>query len=111
MPRITPTVTEYQALLDRIAALEAGADALKSYPGTRPSSANVTYGDGKLRHYLATSSMTTGKTSPDAHIIHSSWDWGSSSSGWEAQLAIAHDDCLYVRHQKGDSTWSSWRKI
>ena len=47
---------------------------LSVYPSARPSSANTRYGDGLLRYYLATSSMTTGKPPSDAMILHMGWD-------------------------------------
>ena len=37
---------------------------------SRPASANITTNDGKMTHFLATSSMTTGKPTQDGHIIN-----------------------------------------
>lgn len=53
---------------------------------SRQANMNVCYGDGTLRHFMATSSTTTGKpTAGDAHIIHLSWD---NNGGFDGQIAL-----------------------
>ena len=81
---------------------------LYNFFDSRPASANNQYGDGKLRHYMATSSMTTGKPPVDAHIIHSAWDY---NNGYDAQLAIGNANSgLYYRTQS-QGTWQAWKQV
>ncbi len=77
-----------------------------TYPGGRRPSANISWADGGLHYYLATSSMTEGKPSTDGHILHFSWD----NSSWEAQLSIPADrnGSPQWRQQEGGA-WSSWK--
>jgi len=56
----------------------------QSGSSSRPTTANVTFADNKIRYYLATSSMTEGKPVGDGHIIHMAWDNGK----WDAQIAV-----------------------
>lgn len=82
--------------------------ALRNFFDSRPASANNQYGDGKLRHYMATSSMTTGKPPIDAHIIHSAWD---NTGGYDAQLAIGnYNRGLFFRTQEY-GTWQAWKQV
>lgn len=80
---------------------------LKS-PYGRTSSANLVFGDTKLRFFIATSSMTTGKPPENAHIIHLSWD---HTAGWETQIAVATGTGnLYTRAQN-NGTWGPWKRL
>ena len=72
---------------------------------TRPTSANTCYADGKLRVYLATSTMTTGKPPSDAQILHLAWD----NSKYDSQIAVSTSGDLYWRTQKGSDTWGAWQ--
>lgn len=83
---------------------------LSVYPSSRPTSANTRYGDGLLRYYLATSSMTTGKPPSDAQILHLAWD---NTGGFDAQLAIGttSNNTLYYRNMNGGTTWNAWKTV
>ena len=60
--------------------------SVKNYYDSRPTSADVMFGDGRLRQFKASSSMTTGKpTIGDSHIIHLPWD---ANDGFDAQIAV-----------------------
>lgn len=74
----------------------------------RQTSANTIYGDGKLRVYLSSDSMTSGKPPIDGIILHGAWDWES----YNGQLCIGNnsDAFLYVRGSDG-STWGNWHKV
>ena len=59
----------------------------------RPTTANVSFHDGKLRYFLATSAMTEGKPPGDARILHFAWD----NTGWDVQLAATTTNNIYIR--------------
>ena len=81
---------------------------LRNFFNSRPESANNQYGDGKLRHYMATSSMTTGKPPADAHIIHSAWD---NTGGYDAQLAIGNSNSGLFFRTQSQGTWQVWKQV
>lgn len=71
----------------------------------RPTTANTNYHDNKLRYYLASASMTTGKPSGDGHILHMAWD----NSGWDSQLAvITSGPHIQIRSEDGSGNWGNW---
>ena len=81
---------------------------LDGYYSSRQTSANVDFGDGKLRYFLATSSMTTGKPPVDSQIIHMDWD---NTGNWAAQLAVdSAAGRLFTRGHNG-GTWTSWKEF
>lgn len=84
------------------------ADSIKTYT-TRPASANKLFGDGKLRYFLATSSMTEGKPpAGDAGVLDLAWD---NDGGWDAQIAIPMPNGpLQIRSMKS-GTWQPWKSI
>ena len=79
----------------------------------RPASANLNYGDGKLRYFIATSSMSTGKptfngTAHDAQIIDLPWD---NTGGFDSQVAVSNvTGQLSVRSQQ-DGKWQPWHSV
>ena len=89
---------------------------LFNYYTSRPSSANLNAdGSGKLRHFKATSSMTTANGHPgaDGHILWFSWD---NTGGYDAQLIIptsASNTSRYLmyRGQNGSNTWGDWQIV
>lgn len=87
-----------------------GAGALTSWK-YRPTTANNTFADTKVRYYLATSSMGTGKPPNDGAILHLPWD----NSSWDMQLSIsASDGTVSVRVQNGSADWSEstgWKAL
>lgn len=87
-----------------------GAGALTSWK-YRPTTANNTFADAKVRYYLATSSMTTAKPPNDGAILHLPGDNGS----WDMQLSISDKDgAVSVRAQNGSADWSKstgWRTL
>ena len=77
---------------------------------SRPTTADTNYHDNKLRYYLATSSMTTGKPANDAHILHMAWD----NTGWDGQIALftgATYTHLQIRSEDGSGTWNAWTYV
>jgi len=86
------------------------AKVLENYYSSRPTTANVKFGDGGLRTFMATSSMdvTTGKPPYDAAIIHCAWD---NTGGWEAQLAIGNSSAGVFYRSQNSGTWDFWRTL
>lgn len=81
---------------------------LTTYYASRPTSANVNFGNNTgLYTFLATSAMTTGKPANDAHILHMEWD---NSLSWAAQLALLNNGGVQYRYQSGTS-WQAWRTL
>lgn len=86
-----------------------GAGALNSWK-YRPTTANNTFADAKVRYYLATSSMTTAKPPLDGAILHLPCDNGS----WDSQLFVGNEGTVSVRAQNGSADWSKstgWKKL
>lgn len=87
-----------------------GAGALTSWK-YRPTTANNTFADAKVRYYLATSAMTTAKPPNEGAILHLPWDNGS----WDMQISISDKDgTVSVRTQNGSADWSKspgWRTL
>ena len=87
-----------------------GAGTLNSWK-YRPTTANNTFADTRVRYYLATSSMTTAKPPSDGAILHLPWDICS----WDMQLHISNSDAaVSVRAQNGSANWSGstgWKKL
>lgn len=75
------------------------------FPTSRATSANLDFGDNKLRYFIATSAMTTGKPPKDAFIIHMDWD----TKGWPVQIAVGDKGELFTRGQSARSTWTDWK--
>ena len=77
---------------------------------SRQASANLTAGGTVgLSHFLATSSMTTGKPGGDAHILHMMWD---NTGGYDAQLAAIHGGQYHLEYRSQDAgTWKDWKTI
>ena len=77
----------------------------------RPSNSNLypKSENGSLTHFLATSSMTTGKPSSDGHIIHMSWD---NAGGWGAQLFLSNSNGYVPQYRsENGGTWTSWHNF
>ena len=87
-----------------------GAGALNSWK-YRPATANNTFADAKVRYYLASSSMTTGKPPNDGYILHLPWD----NRSFDAQLFIDNSTgAVYVRAQNNSADWSKstgWKAL
>lgn len=86
-----------------------GAGTLNSW-NYRPTTANNTFADAKVRYYLATSLMTTAKPPSDGAILHLPGDFGS----WDRQLSISDNAEVFVRSQNGSDDWSGstgWKKL
>ena len=80
------------------------ADSIKTY-ADGPTSANKLFGDGKLRYFLATASMTEGKpTLGDAQVLDLAW---GTQGGWDEQLAVTHGGSLQIRTMHS-GTWGPW---
>ena len=74
----------------------------------RPASANVTYNDGKIRYFLATSKMSEGKPSGgDGPVMHLSWD----RPLWESQITINNPSGHIQTRTQDNGTWGSWNTI
>ena len=67
--------------------------------GSRPTSANLSWVDKRVRYFLATSTMTEGKPPEDAKVLYLAWD----NSGWASELAVGSGDSGYIwyRNQGG----------
>ena len=87
-----------------------GAGALTSWQ-YRPTTANNTFADAKVRYYLATSNMSTAKPPSDGVILHLPWD----NASWDAQLFVSTDNgTVSVRAQSGSADWSKstgWKTL
>ena len=87
-----------------------GAGTLNSWK-YRPTTANNTFADAKVRYYLATSNMSTAKPPRDGVILHLPWD----NSLWDAQLHVSIDNGdVSVRAQTGSADWSKstgWKTL
>ena len=87
-----------------------GAGTLNSWK-YRPTTANNTFADTRVRYYLATSMMTTAKPPNEGAILHLPWD----NSSWDMQLCISNNDAtVSVRAQNGSADWSKstgWKKL
>lgn len=97
----------YTTLLD-------GPSTSLRYYTNRPTTADTQYGDGKLRYFIASSSMTEGKpifssgTAQDAEIIHLPWD---NTNGYDAQIAILNNSGELATRGQQAGEWGEWRQI
>ena len=77
----------------------------------RPTTANNTFADEKVRCYLASGNMGTAKPPSDGMILHLPWD----NAYWDTQLHISSDNgTVSVRTQNGSADWSKstgWRTL
>lgn len=97
-----------QSNLDNV--IVGGARTLNSW-NYRPTTANNTFADAKVRYYLATSIMTTARPPSDGAILHLPWD----NSLFDMQLHISNSDAaVSARAQNGSDDWSGstgWKKL
>ena len=88
--------------------IAVGASTLANYFSSRPTSATPTaQSNGTMIQFKATSSMTEGKPSADAHVLHFYWD---ANSGYNAQFAIPNNPNgghPQWRAMNG-TTWGDW---
>jgi len=82
---------------------------------TKPVTANEMHNnDHRVKAFLASSNMTTGKPPVDAHVLHFSWETGTAGTGTrDAQLALSSGGVthgLYYRTQT-DGIWSDWNQV
>lgn len=85
------------------------AKALSHAYNYRPGTANATYGDAKLRYFLATNVMTEGQPDYAAGILHLAWD---NNNGYDQQIAMLcapHYHMQFRSQNKG--TWSDWMTV
>ena len=79
---------------------------LANYFSSRPTSANLAVtGDGGVKTFVSTSSMTEGKPPWDGNVLHFEWD---NTGGWSSQLAISTNGETASRGMNSGS-WTSWR--
>ena len=77
----------------------------------RPANSNLypKSSNGSLTHFLATSSMTTGKPSADGHIVQMSWD---NAGGYGAQLFLGNSANVVPQYRsENGGTWTSWHNF
>ena len=94
----------------------ATASVLKNYSSSRLTSGNLSVvGDGSVKTFKATSSMTTGKPtahSPgagDSHILHFEWD---NTGGYSGQIALGTNENDGLQYRIMDAnTWGSWKRV
>ena len=73
-----------------------------------PTSANLTYADGKLRYFLATGKMTEGLPSGgEGQIINLSWLGGQ----WNSQIAVNSPSGHIQTRTQDNGTWGSWKTV
>lgn len=86
------------------------ARALNSWE-YRPTTANNTFADARVRYYLASSAMSTAKPPYDGAILHLPGD----NCSRDMQLFISNKDAtVSVRAQNGSADWSEstgWKKL
>lgn len=92
----------------------ATANAINNDGGRRASSEYM-HADGKIRFYLATSSMTTGKPPCDGFIMKGGWD---NTGGWDSMFAWGNDGHGYIRGSSGSGNstnhtqaWKAWNTL
>ena len=81
----------------------------------RPTSANEMHNNDKyrVRAFLASASMTSGKPPVNSHMLHFNWDTGTSQTGTsDSQIAVSSGGLpgLYIRTQNS-GTWSDWVEL
>ena len=88
----------------------ASAQALNLMYGGRQTSANLaTKGDGKIRCFLATSTMTEGKPMSDGYIVHFAWD---NKGGWDEELFIPAQDGNTIQFRtQTQGVWGNWHVV
>ena len=93
--------------------VDGGSKWLLSDPGNRPASANSMHDNNKrVRAFLASSSMTTGKPPGDAHMLHFNWDNGTDTTGtYDAQLALTSSSHKIYFRSQNPTTWSDWFRV
>ena len=94
--------------------LHGDAEKLKNIDGRRVNGSYM-FGDGYLRYYLSSGSMTSGYPGVDGFILHGAWDW---AGGYDAQLCIGNVGHCYVRSGRGGGnaeahtqSWTDWFTI
>lgn len=86
-------------------------DCIVNMYSTRPTTANIQKGDGRLYHFKATSSMKEAKPTNDGHILHLAWD---NTNGYDNQLFVPNggnaDNTrrMAVRGQS-NGVWGEWK--
>lgn len=86
-------------------------DARALVPTTgRPTSADPdTYGGSRLRHFYASSAMTTNKPpTGDGAIIHLPWD---GNNGYDAQIAVKNTDGHLAVRGMNAKVWGTWAEV
>lgn len=85
----------------------ASAQALNLMYGGRQTSANLaTKGDGKIRYFLATSTMTEGKPKSDGYIVHFAWD---NTGGWDGELFFGNSSNKFIQYRsQSNGVWGNW---
>ena len=73
-----------------------------------PTSANVTYTDGKLRYFLATENMSEGLPSGGTGpVINLSWP----GSQWNSQITVNSPSGHIQTRTQNNRTWGGWRTV
>ena len=77
---------------------------------SRPADCNLApNGNGGIRSFKATSSMTANKPPQgDSHIIHLGWD---NTSGYETQLSVKPETGAIQMRGQNAGVWSAWRTV
>lgn len=101
----TVTAASFTGPLNGNATSATTATALKIVT-YRPADANTQYGDGNMRHYLASASMTKNKPpTGDGHIINLAWD---NNGGYDAQLYVNNTTGRLNMRGQTAGKWSNW---
>ena len=88
--------------------------AVKNYYTDRQTSANLpVVGDGTVKHFLATSNMTTGKPIYDGYITH--YEWDNAFSTCSSQVYVPNNTTSKNRpiqyRTLGGGAWSNWHSV
>ena len=85
------------------------AHKLNKWFDSRVTTLNHQFGDGALRIFHATSSVTdTTKCPLDAAVLHLAWD---NNGGWDSQLAVSNILGRIYSRSQNNGTWSPWKTL
>jgi len=88
------------------------ATSIKTFE-SRQTSGDTLFGDGKLRYFNASSSMTEGKpifdgASHDSNVISMSWD---NTGGYDSQIAQNNATGKLAVRAMNAGTWGDWHTV
>lgn len=107
MRRVDTLEGNFNTLDNKVSQIDT--KSVDNYYSGRPTSADLgIIGDGKLRHFKATSAMTTGKPASDGHILHMAWD---NTDGWDSELFIPNSGIAPQWRFQNKGAWTPWYNL